>query len=119
MSLIDRLLNRKYKRILSLDGGGVRIISSVRFLRHLEKETGKNIFELFDYFIGVSAGGATALLITLNQLNAEKLEDFWSQENLEKIMFRTFWDKSTFFQNKPKYKAVSYTHLTLPTTIEV
>ena len=104
MSLIDRLLNRKYKRILSLDGGGVRIISSVRFLHHLEKETGKTVFELFDYFIGVSAGGATALLITLNQLNAQKLEDFWSQENLEKIMYRTFWDKSTFFQNKPKYK---------------
>ena len=95
---------KNYKKVLSLDGGGVRVIASIIFLKKLEESTGKSIFELFDYFIGVSAGGANALLIALNQLNATELEKFWSQKNLEKIMIRSFWDRRTFFQNKPKYK---------------
>jgi patatin-like phospholipase/acyl hydrolase len=96
--------SKNYKKVLSLDGGGVRVIASIIFLKKLEESTGKSIFNLFDYFIGVSAGGVNALLIALNQLNATELEKFWSQKNLEKIMNRSFWDRRTFFQNKPKYK---------------
>jgi predicted acylesterase/phospholipase RssA len=95
---------KNYKKVLSLDGGGVRVIASIIFLKKLEESTGKSIFELFDYFIGVSAGGANALLIALNELNATELEKFWSQKNLENIMIRSYWDRRTFFQNKPKYK---------------
>ena len=39
-------------------------------------------FDLFDYFIGVSAGGANALLITLNQLDAKDLESIDNKESL-------------------------------------
>jgi patatin-like phospholipase/acyl hydrolase len=95
---------KNHKKVLSLDGGGVRVIASIVFLKKIEEVTGKRIFDLFDYFIGVSAGGANALLIALNQLDAKDLEEFWSQKNLKEIMHRSFLDKKIFFQNKPKYK---------------
>ena len=38
----------KKKYILSLDGGGVRTIASITFLKKLEKEMGIKIHEKFD-----------------------------------------------------------------------
>ena len=52
---------KKTKLILSLDGGGVRAIAEVVFLKQLEIASGKKIFDLFDFFIGTSAGGINAL----------------------------------------------------------
>ena len=42
---------KKAKRVLSFDGGGVRAIAGVVFLKQLEAATGKSIFDLFDMFI--------------------------------------------------------------------
>ena len=102
---------KKYKRILSLDGGGVRGLASVVFLKELEKESGKKIFDIFDFFIGVSAGGLNALHLTVNKMSAIELEDFWSQENLSMSMSRSFWSQAVFLNNKPKYSNESRTEL--------
>ncbi|MBL6900447.1 MAG: patatin-like phospholipase family protein, partial [SAR86 cluster bacterium] len=45
----------KKKYILSMDGGGVRTIASITFLKKLEQELGVKIYDKFDYFIGTSA----------------------------------------------------------------
>ena len=42
---------KKIKRVLSFDGGGVRAIAGVVFLKQLEVATGKSIFDLFDSLI--------------------------------------------------------------------
>ncbi|MDC0091449.1 patatin-like phospholipase family protein [Gammaproteobacteria bacterium] len=96
--------NTRY--VLSLDGGGVRAIAALVFLKHLEIESGKKIADIFDLFIGTSAGGINALNIGGLGMNAADLERFWSAENLTKTMSKSFWDSASFLQSKPKYDGV-------------
>ena len=49
------------KKILSIDGGGVRGIIPAVVLDDIEKRTGKSISELFDLIAGTSVGGMLAL----------------------------------------------------------
>ena len=90
------------KLVLSLDGGGVRGLATVIFLKELEKASGKKIFDLFDFFIGTSAGGLNAMHLVINQINTSELEDFWSKDNLAMSMQGTFWTKNFFFNDKTK-----------------
>jgi patatin-like phospholipase/acyl hydrolase len=45
------------KYLLSVTGGGIRVIIALQFLKNLEEHLGKTTFELFDFFAGTSAGG--------------------------------------------------------------
>jgi len=94
---------KKQKFILSLDGGGVRAIAEVVFLKQLEIASGKKIFDLFDFFIGTSAGGINALHLAGRGSDCFELEEFWSKDNLAKTMSKSFWDNASFLQTKPKY----------------
>ena len=94
---------KKTKYVLSFDGGGVRAIAAIVFLKQLEVSSGKKIFDIFDFFIGTSAGGINALNIGGRGLSCFDLEDFWSQDNLKKTMSKSFWDTPSFLQTKPKY----------------
>ncbi|MGH2318831.1 patatin-like phospholipase family protein [Planococcus sp. SE5232] len=49
------------KKILSIDGGGIRGIIPALILADIEKQTGKSIAELFDLIAGTSTGGLLAL----------------------------------------------------------
>jgi len=93
----------KTKFILSFDGGGVRAIAAIVFLKQLEIASGKKIFDIFDFFIGTSAGGINALHIAALEASCFELENFWSKENLSKTMTKSFWDNASFLQTKPKY----------------
>ena len=95
--------SKKPKFILSLDGGGVRAIAEVVFLKQLEIASGKKIFDLFDFFIGTSAGGINALHLAGRGSDCFELEEFWSKDNLAKTMSKSFWDNASFLQTKPKY----------------
>jgi patatin-like phospholipase/acyl hydrolase len=95
--------SKKRKLVLSFDGGGVRAIAAVVFLKQLEIASGKKIFDIFDFFIGTSAGGINALNIAGLEANCFELENFWSKENLDKTMSKSFWDNASFLQTKPKY----------------
>ena len=95
--------SKKTKLVLSFDGGGVRAIAAVVFLKQLEIVSGKKIFDIFDFFIGTSAGGINALNIAGLEANCFELENFWSKENLAKTMSKSFWDNASFLQTKPKY----------------
>ena len=52
------------KRILSIDGGGIRGIIPAVVLAHLEHQTRKPISELFDLVVGTSTGGILACALT-------------------------------------------------------
>ena len=75
----------------------------VYFLKKLEDESSKSIFDSFDLFIGTSAGATNALMLGMNGCKIEDLEKFWTVENLKKIMNQSFIDKTSIFQTRPKY----------------
>ena len=91
------LFSKKYKKVLAFDGGGVRAIIGLYFLRKLEEESSKSIFESFDLFIGTSAGATNALMLGMNGSKIEDLEKFWTKENLKRIMNQSFIDKTSIF----------------------
>ena len=49
------------RRVLSIDGGGIRGIIPAMVIAHIEKLTGKPAHELFDLMVGTSTGGILAL----------------------------------------------------------
>ncbi len=59
------------KKILSIDGGGVRGIIPAVVLADLERRTGKPVSELFDLITGTSVGGMLALGLTVPGLKGE------------------------------------------------
>ena len=89
------LFSNKYKKVLSFDGGGVRAIIGIYFLKRLEQETSKSIFDSFDLFIGTSAGATNALMLGVNGSSIDDIEKFWTKENLRKIMNQSFIDKTS------------------------
>lgn len=99
------------KRVLSLDGGGVRGWFLVSFLVKLEKKLqdqegnpNLRIQDVFDVFIGTSAGGIIAGLLNLPQrFSAEEIFTFFVQ-NLNNI-FEKSWFSSLKSLEKPKYSA--------------
>ena len=93
-------VKKEYKLVLSLDGGGVRGLATVVFLKELEKASGKKIVDLFDFFIGTSVGGLNAMHLAVNEIEVSELESFWSQDNLAMSMQSSFWTKNFFFKNK-------------------
>ena len=97
---------KKYKKVLSFDGGGVRAIMGVYFLKRLEQETSRSIFDSFDLFIGTSAGAINALMLGINGSSITDLEGFWTKANLRKIMNQSFIDKTSILQTRPKYSNV-------------
>ncbi len=95
-------MDKKY--ILSLDGGGVRTLSSITFLKLLEKKTGIKIHEKFDFFVGTSAGAISCLALAVKRFSARELEGMWGTPNLRKIMRTSSWEtRLGLSQAKPKY----------------
>jgi len=52
------------KKVLSIDGGGIRGIIPAMILAEIERRTGKLTSELFDLVAGTSTGGILALGLT-------------------------------------------------------
>ena len=95
-------MDKKY--ILSLDGGGVRTLSSITFLKLLEKETGLKIHDKFDFFVGTSAGAISCLALAVKRFSSRELEGMWGTANLRKIMRTSSWEtRLGLLQAKPKY----------------
>ena len=59
--------------ILSIDGGGIKGIVPLFFLRELEFRTGVPVYDLFDMFVGTSIGVIIALLFSQRKLTATEL----------------------------------------------
>ena len=95
-------MEKKY--ILSIDGGGVRTIASIVFLKELETQLKVPLAQKFDFFIGTSAGAISCLGLAINQMPAAELMNFWSKENLIKTMSNSSWETSLgIMQINPKY----------------
>tara|TARA_B100001029_G_scaffold161088_1_gene149571 strand:- start:5014 stop:5910 length:897 start_codon:yes stop_codon:yes gene_type:complete len=95
-------VDKKY--VLSIDGGGVRTLASITFLKLLEKETNIKVHEKFDFFVGTSAGAISCLALAVKRFSARELEGMWGTPNLRRIMPTSSWDRRLgLLQSKPKY----------------
>ena len=87
-----------------MDGGGVRTLASITFLKRLERELGISIHEKFDFFVGTSAGAISCLALAVKRFSSRELEGMWGTPNLRRIMPTSSWDRRLgLLQSKPKY----------------
>lgn len=66
---------RKTRYVLSLDGGGTRGLAALQFLKRLEGLLGKSILDIFDGFVGVSAGALSLLSVVAAKSTASDVRD--------------------------------------------
>lgn len=102
------------KKILSIDGGGIRGIVPAVLLAEIEKRTGKRIADMFDMIGGTSTGGILTLCLTKPDKNnskrpqytAEQLISLYEKEG-SKIFSRPRWYSLRSLGNllSPKYTA--------------
>lgn len=57
------------KKVLSIDGGGIRGLIPALVLAEIEEKTNKRISELFDLIVGTSTGGILALALNVKDEN--------------------------------------------------
>ncbi len=90
------------KRILSIDGGGIRGIIPALILAHLEKRLNKRTAELFNMMAGTSTGGILALGLSKPDrsgspaLTASNLVSLYTSRGKE-VFPRSLWKRATSF----------------------
>ncbi|KAK1304371.1 hypothetical protein QJS10_CPB11g01277 [Acorus calamus] len=72
-------------RVLSMDGGGMKGMTTVQILKQIEKGTGKRIHDLFDLICGTSTGGMLAIALGIKQLTLDECEEIYKK--LGKLVF--------------------------------
>ena len=89
--------NRK-RRVLSIDGGGIRGIIPALVLAHLEQQIGEPCSALFDLMVGTSTGGMLALGLSVEDgsarplFSAQQLVKLY-EEHGEEIFEQSLWRK--------------------------
>lgn len=77
------------KKILNIDGGGVRVYLPLLILNEIEKRTNQKISDIFDYFTGVSASSIVLSGILTKYSVSETLEIL---KNIsKKIFYRSYF----------------------------
>ncbi|XP_065142158.1 calcium-independent phospholipase A2-gamma-like [Paramisgurnus dabryanus] len=64
-------------RVLSIDGGGTKGIVPLQVLKQLESQTGKRVYQLFDYICGVSTGAVLAFMLGLVRIPLDDCEEMY------------------------------------------
>mgnify|MGYP002051815139 FL=1 len=72
-------LKSKGIRVLSIDGGGMRGIIGLQMLHNIEKETGRQIHELFDLIVGVSTGAIIASFLGFHKKTIAEVKETYRE----------------------------------------
>ncbi|KAL6567481.1 Phospholipase A I [Orobanche gracilis] len=80
-----RQVPKRGLRMLTMDGGGMKGLATVKILKEIEKGTGKQIHELFDLICGTSTGGMLAVALGIKLMSLEKCEEIYKE--LGKLVF--------------------------------
>lgn len=86
---------KQIRRLLSIDGGGVKVSSALAVLEELETtlaSTGKTLLDVFDVFAGTSAGALVVAALVYGGLTAKEIrQHFFTKEALERMMPQHFY----------------------------
>jgi hypothetical protein len=88
------------KRILCIDGGGVKGFVPLQSILALENGLGQPAWEMFDLVIGSSVGAILAALVASGVLSAEGIESLML-ESVPKIFRRRPWPLIPKYSRKP------------------
>ncbi|RWR85093.1 phospholipase A I isoform X1 [Cinnamomum micranthum f. kanehirae] len=80
-----RQVSKQGLRILSMDGGGMKGMTTVQMLKQIEQGTGKRIHELFDLICGTSTGGMLAVALGIKHMTLDQCEEIYKK--LGKLVF--------------------------------
>ena len=86
------------RRVLSIDGGGIRGIIPAMVIAHIERKLGKPAHELFDLMVGTSTGGILALGLSRPgsgrqaQFSARRVVKLYEEQG-NKIFEYSLWRK--------------------------
>jgi len=72
-----------YKKVLSIDGGGVRGIIPAMVLKEIEERTSKPICRLFDLIAGTSTGGILGLGLTVPEQKGSNSPKYGAEQLLQ------------------------------------
>ena len=78
------------KKLLNIDGGGVRVYFPLLIMNYIEKKTNKKIIEIFDFYSGVSASSIILSAILTEYTVEEIIKQF-------KEISKTIFYKSYFY----------------------
>lgn len=70
------------KKILTIDGGGIKGLFAASFLAHIEAQCGGHIADYFDMIAGTSTGGIIAAALALG-IPAKDIQKFYEEKGLE------------------------------------
>ena len=104
MSIAERIARPGPKRLLALDGGGIRGLISIELLAEIERKLrdrlaggpGFVLADYFDYIAGTSTGGIIAALLALG-LPVECVREFYVEQGAH--MFRRPFAPWRFFRS--------------------
>jgi patatin-like phospholipase/acyl hydrolase len=99
--------NTRKKRILTIDGGGVKGAFPASFLASIESMTGKRVSNYFDLIVGTSTGGIIALGMGMGMSSAD-LRHFYLEYGPKIFASPPWWKrlpwwKSLGFVTRAKY----------------
>jgi patatin-like phospholipase/acyl hydrolase len=77
--ILEKKMHKNKRRILALDGGGIKGVFAAAFLEAIEENTGKCIADHFDLIAGTSTGGIIALGLGLG-MSAREILQFYVNE---------------------------------------
>lgn len=101
------------KTILSLDGGGVRGAATVRFLKRLDEDLQDNhsttLRDCVDFYAGTSTGSILALALATTGHSLQALDDFYTDDEIEKVFDKQFFLSNLGGHSAPKYRAAGKT----------
>jgi patatin-like phospholipase/acyl hydrolase len=94
----SQAIGRPVRRVLSIDGGGIRGIIPAMVIASIEKKMGKPARELFDLMVGTSTGGILALGLSRPgsgrqaQFSARRVVKLYEEQG-DKIFEYSLWRK--------------------------
>jgi len=107
-SLHARYRDDRPRRLLALDGGGIRGLITLGILERLEaaltQKTGQSLSDYFDYIAGTSTGAIIAAGLARG-LRVAQLIDFYTSCGEQMFESSSLWQRVKFFYNADPLKA--------------